>query len=75
MTWRLNTALWDNPKRLEWVGGGADYPGIHSVSVDPRDPRRVAVGVSTGGVWATADGGATWKISSHGLRADYVPPE
>ena len=68
-------ALWDNPKRLEWVGGGADYPGIHSVSVDPRDPRRVAVGVSTGGVWATADGGATWKISSHGLRADYMPPE
>ena len=75
MTWQLNTALWDHPKRLEWVGGGADYPGIHSVSVDPRDPRRVAVGVSTGGVWATSDGGATWKISSHGLRADYVPPE
>ena len=74
-SWQLNTALWDHPKRLEWMGGGADYPGIHSVSVDPRDPRRVAVGVSTGGVWLTTDGGATWTISSHGMRADYFPPE
>ena len=74
-SWELVRGLWDHPKRLEWVGGGADYPGIHSVCVDPRDARRVAVGVSTGGVWLTTDGGATWAISSHGMRADYFPPE
>ncbi len=74
-SWELNRGLWDHPKRLEWVGGGADYPGIHSVCVDPRDARRVAVGVSTGGVWLTTDGGISWTISSHGLRADYMPPE
>lgn len=74
-SWELVRSLWDHPKRLEWVGGGADYPGIHSVCVDPRDARRVAVGVSTGGVWLTTDGGATWTISSHGMRADYFPPE
>jgi len=74
-SWELNRGLWDHPKRLEWVGGGADYPGIHSVCVDPGDANRVAVGVSTGGVWATADGGRTWEISSHGMRAAYMPPE
>jgi hypothetical protein len=74
-SWELSRGLWDHPKRLEWVGGGADYPGIHSVCVDPTDARRVAVGVSTGGVWATEDDGATWHISSHGMRAAYMPPE
>jgi len=74
-SWDLVRGLWDHPKRMEWMGGGADWPGIHSVSVDPTDARRVAVGVSTGGVWATADGGATWSISSHGMRAAYMPPE
>ena len=34
-----------------WFGGGADYPGIHSVLVDPRDPDVVRIGVSCGGLW------------------------
>jgi photosystem II stability/assembly factor-like uncharacterized protein len=74
-SWDLVRGLWDHPKRLEWMGGGADWPGIHSICVDPTDAQRVAVGVSTGGVWATTDGGATWKVSSHGMRAAYMPPE
>src|SRR5262249_47781945 len=39
-SWRLVRPLWDDPKRKEWFGGGADLPGIHSVCVDPRDGRR-----------------------------------
>src|SRR5215469_9381022 len=49
--------LWDHPKRKQWMPGGADLPGIHSICIDPRDSRRVTVGVSTGGVWASEDGG------------------
>jgi hypothetical protein len=74
-TWTLNEALWTNPRRREWFGGGADYPGIHSVCVDPRDPKRVHVGVSCGGVWHTADGGATWETRAKGMHANYMPPE
>jgi hypothetical protein len=36
-SWSLNRALWDDPRREEWFGGGADHPGIHSVCVDRRD--------------------------------------
>jgi hypothetical protein len=74
-TWTLNRALWDRPERLEWAGGGYDAPGIHSVLVDPRDSRHVMVGVSSGGVWQTADGGATWTLTAKGMEADYMPPE
>ncbi|WP_028225740.1 WD40/YVTN/BNR-like repeat-containing protein [Paraburkholderia ferrariae] len=74
-TWVLNRALWDRPERRAWMGGGYDAPGIHSVMVDPRDSRHVTVGVSCGGVWQTADGGASWRLSADGMEADYMPPE
>jgi len=74
-TWVLNRALWDRPERREWFGGGYDAPGIHSVMVDPRDSRHVTIGVSCGGAWQTADGGATWCLSAAGMAADYMPPE
>jgi hypothetical protein len=74
-SWELVRSLWYHPKRKEWFGGGADFPGIHSVCVDPRDGRRVKVGVSCGGVWATADGGETWECAANGMWAAYMPPE
>lgn len=74
-TWGLNRALWDCPERREWFGGGYDAPGIHSVMVDPRDSRHVTIGVSCGGVWQTADGGSTWRVTADGMEADYMPPD
>ncbi len=74
-SWSLQRGLWDHPDRLAWFGGGADYPGIHSICVDPRDGARVSVAVSSGGVWRTEDGGASWRNRAEGMRAAYMPPE
>jgi hypothetical protein len=74
-SWELNRSLWDDPRRQEWFGGGADLPGIHSICVDPRDPRHVTIGVSCGGVWITRDGGDTWQLGGAGMRAEFMPPE
>ncbi|SHH41087.1 sialidase [Massilia sp. CF038] len=74
-SWQLVRALWDVPQRAEWFGGGYDVPGIHSISVDPRNSDHVLVAVSCGGVWRTEDGGASWTVSATGMRADYMPPE
>ncbi|MFM1813353.1 MAG: hypothetical protein RLZ98_48 [Pseudomonadota bacterium] len=74
-SWNICRALWDHPLRTKWMGGGADLPGLHSICVDPRNPAHVSVGVSTGGVWHTDDGGDSWSIRGQGLRAEYVPPE
>ena len=74
-SWELVRALWDVPQRGEWFGGGYHVPGIHSISVDPRNSARVLVAVSCGDVWRTEDGGASWVVSSTGMRADYMPPE
>lgn len=74
-TWHLNRPLWDRPERDKWFGGGYDDPGIHSISVDPRDSRHLAVGVSCGGAWFTRDDGETWDCRTQGMYADYMPPE
>lgn len=74
-SWQLVESLWDVPARAKWFGGGYDDPGIHSISVDPRGPGRLMVGLSCGGAWRTRDGGATWDVAARGMRANFVPPE
>lgn len=75
VTWNLVESLWNDPRRTEWMGGGADLPGIHSICVDPRDSRHVTIGISCGGVWVTTDGGATWDCKATGIWSAYTPPE
>lgn len=74
-SWSLIRSLWDDPLRSQWFGGGYDKPGIHSILVDPRASRRIALAVSCGGVWETDDEGASWRIGGRGLNAAYMPPE
>jgi photosystem II stability/assembly factor-like uncharacterized protein len=74
-TWHLVEALWNQPSRSEWFGGGYDDPGIHSICVDPRDDERIVVGISCGGVWISEDGGESWTLGGQGLAADYMPPD
>ena len=74
-TWALNRPLWDNPRRMEWMGGGNDYPGMHSVLVDPRDANHLRVAISCGGVWQSADAGQSWTLTADGMKADYLPPD
>jgi hypothetical protein len=74
-TWTLMRSLWDRPERANWFGGGYDWPGIHSIAVDPRNSRHVFVGVSCGGAWGTHDDGKTWEVRAKGMVAEYMPPE
>lgn len=74
-SWELIESLWNRPERAKWFGGGYDHPGIHSILIDPRDSRRMTLGVSCGGVWISNDGGESWQQGGHGLRAEFLPPE
>jgi hypothetical protein len=75
-SWSLAESLWRMDMRREWAGvAGGEQPGINSVLVDPRDPAQLRIGVSTAGVWASGDAGATWQLINRGLYAEYMPPE
>ena len=75
LNWELVETLWNREERQNWVGGGYDDPGIHSICVDPRDSAHITVGVSVGGVWRTHDSGKTWACDITGMYAEYMPPE
>jgi len=74
-SWQLVEALWSLPERKEWFGGGADWPGVHSICVHPDNSNWVLAGVSCGGVWLSTDGGDTWANRAEGMYAEYMPPE
>ena len=71
-TYELVRALWDHPHRPKW-GAGFGGQAIHTIVPHPADPQRMLVAMSTGGVYLTADGGATWAPSNEGIKAYFLP--
>lgn len=75
-TWSLTESLWYMPERKKWFGvAGGEQPGVNTVLIDPRNPADIRLGVSTAGVWASTDTGATWRLINKGMYAEYMPPE
>ena len=64
-TFALEQALWDHPHRTEW-GAGFGGQAFHTVLPHPTDPQSVTAALSTGGVYQTTDGGASWEAAQPG---------
>jgi photosystem II stability/assembly factor-like uncharacterized protein len=54
---------------------GAGGMGLHTILLDPKDPRRIFIAISAAGVFRTEDGGATWQPINRGLKSQYIPDE
>jgi len=52
-----------------------EYTGVSEVHFDPRNPDEIRIGVSCGGVWASHDGGETWRQAGRGFDNEYMPPD
>jgi hypothetical protein len=70
--WQPVAGLNEHPVYNEWMGavanGTPDGPKLHSVIVDPRDPKHLYVAMSSGGVHESRDRGATWEPLVDGLE-------
>jgi hypothetical protein len=73
-SWELNRGLWEHPTRDRWQPGGGGLC-LHSIATWPREPDRLAVGISAAGVWLSDDGGASWRSGNEGLVARYLPED
>ncbi|GAA2139917.1 exo-alpha-sialidase [Streptomyces synnematoformans] len=71
-TFELVRPLWEHPTRERWEPGGGGL-AVHTVVTDPRDAGSVTVAVSAGGVYRTADGGASWAPSNSGVQVVFQP--
>jgi len=78
VTWEGVAGFNANPMRIVWIGGEQEQgpPGgatLHSINVDPRDPRHLYLGISIGGAFESSDRGETWRPLNKGVAADFLP--
>jgi len=72
VTWAPFSPINDDPKYVEWMGsvqdGTPDGPKMHSIMVDPRNPKHLYFAMSSGGVHESTDGGRSFKPLVNGLE-------
>ena len=52
---------------------GAGGMCLHTILVDPSNPQRIFIAISSAGAFRTDDGGQTWKPINRGLHSQYIP--
>ena len=73
-SWQHVSGLRDHPSRPHWQPGGGGLI-LHSLVPHPEDDGQLWVGISSAGVFHTADGGASWSARNRGTRCDYLPED
>ena len=60
--------------------GSAWQPGaggmcLHTILLDPKNPRRIFTAISAAGAFRSDDAGATWRPINRGLRSAQIPDQ
>ena len=71
-SWEPIAAINDHPDRKGWAPG---FGGacLHTILLDPRDARRLYVGMSSVGTFRSDDGGASFRPTNKGVMAPFLP--
>ena len=71
-SWSPVAGLLHHPHRPQWTPGAGGMC-LHTIVPHPTDKNRMIVAMSTGGVYRTSDGGASWLPRNRGIRAVFLP--
>ena len=52
---------------------GAGGMCLHTIILDPSDPKRMFIAISAAGAFRSDDGGVTWRPINKGLQSQYIP--
>ncbi len=71
-TWEPIDSVNHHPARAGWAPG---FGGacLHTILLDPRDSRRLYIGMSSVGTFRSDDGGQSWKPTNRGVEAPFLP--
>jgi hypothetical protein len=70
---------WQELPGLRGHGSGSRWqPGaggmcLHTILVDPTDPNRIYVAISSAGAFRSDDAGKSWRPINRGLRSEQIP--
>ena len=71
-TWQELPGLRGHPSGPKWQPGAGGMC-LHTIILDPSDPRRMFIAISAAGVFRTDDAGETWRPMNRGLRSEFMP--
>ena len=71
-TWHELAGLRGHGTGSKWQPGAGGMC-LHTILLDPSNPKRVFVAISAAGAFRTDDGGKTWKPINRGLHSLYIP--
>lgn len=74
-TWQPVNGFNEHPQYKEWTGIGPTPDGqfLHSITINPRDPKHMYLGISVGGVFESTDEGEHWAPLNKGIAAEFLP--
>ena len=71
-TWQELSGLRGHGTGPNWMPGAGGMC-LHTIILDPANPKRIVIAISAAGAFRTDDGGATWKPINRGLISQYIP--
>jgi photosystem II stability/assembly factor-like uncharacterized protein len=71
-TWQEISGLRGHGTGPKWQPGAGGMC-LHTIILDPSDPKRIYIAISAAGAFRTDDGGRTWKPTNRGLKSQYIP--
>ena len=71
-SWTAIDSINQHPKRKDWAPG---FGGacLHTILIDPRDPRRLYIGMSAVGTFRSDDGGESFRPVNKGVETPFLP--
>ncbi len=70
---------WEELSGLRKHGSGSGWQpgagglGLHTIILDPSDPKRIYIAISAAGAFRSDDAGVSWKPINKGLHSQYIP--
>ncbi len=71
-TWQELAGLRGHGSGPHWQPGAGGMC-LHTIMLDPINPRRIFIAISAAGAFRTDDAGETWKPINRGLNSRYIP--
>jgi photosystem II stability/assembly factor-like uncharacterized protein len=71
-TWQELPGLRGHGTGPDWMPGGGGM-GLHTILLDPGNPRRIFVAISAAGAFRSDDAGESWLPINRGLQSEYIP--
>src|SRR5215469_15345150 len=70
--WRELSGLRKHDTGPHWQPGAGGLC-LHTILLDPSDPKRMFIAISAAGAFRTDDAGETWRPINRGLYSKYIP--